>query len=170
MEMNMTENFFRILYENVADGSLSVTYLTGADPPITKWFTTSQLEEMAAFAGKCGKKHNTYVNVNPRVKPLDSYHRGASGDVSTVIGLYQDYDIRGAAHVETRLPETAEQLYDFADAALPEPSLTVYSGNGVHNYWLFHKPYRIRSEEDRAYIAGISQEASQNLCKPIKRV
>ena len=152
---NSTERFLRALYENAGDGALSISYLRENDVPITRWFTKDQLGEMAAYAVECGRTHNTCLNINPRAKALDTYHRGLSEDVAEVVGIYQDHDIRGPAHAETRLPENEEEALRFI-AKLPfPPSFIVRSGNGIHEYWLFRQPYRIRDGTDRAYIEGI---------------
>ena len=100
----------------------------------TKWFSKAQGDEMVAYIRKCGKWYNTYININPRRKALDTYHRGESKDVFEVVGLYTDYDIKGAAHAEKCLPETADELQSFMDQLPIKPSLLVSSGNGVHSY------------------------------------
>lgn len=155
MSGNSTERFLRALYENAGDGALSVSYLGENDLPITRWFTKDQLGEMAAYAIECGKTHNTCLNINPRVAALDTYHRGMSDKVLEVVAVYQDFDIKGLAHVEKRLPESEKEVLDYL-AELPHPpSFIIRSGNGVHAYWIFRQPYRIRDGTDRAYIEGI---------------
>ena len=155
MSGNSTERFLRALYENAGDGALSVSYLGENDLPITRWFTKDQLGEMAAYAVECGRMHNTCLNINPRVAALDTYHRGMSEAVGEVVGAYEDFDIKGPAHAENRLPESEKEVLDYL-AELPHPpSFIIRSGNGVHAYWIFRQPYRIRDGTDRAYIEGI---------------
>lgn len=150
-----TERFLRALYENAGDGVISISYLRENDAPITRWFTKEQIPEMAAYAVECGRTHNTYLNINPRATALDTYHRGLSKDVSEVVCVYQDFDIKGKAHAEKRLPESEKDVLDYL-AELPfSPSFIIRSGNGVHAYWLFRQPYRIRDGTDRAYIEGL---------------
>lgn len=124
----------------------------------TKWFFPDQLEQMAAFAQKCGTKYNTYIGISPRESPLGQNSRGEKKDVGWVVTLYADYDIKGPAHKETRLPESREALLAFLNI-LPFPvSLAVDSGNGLHAYWLLKSPYRTDTEEARnnaeAYLKG----------------
>lgn len=155
MSETSTERFLRVLYENAGDGALSISYLTDGTYPITKWFTKEQIPEMAAYAIECGREHNTCLNINPRVTALDFCHRGLSEDVYEVVGVYVDFDIKGEAHAEKRLPESEEEVIGFL-AKLPyPPSFIIRSGNGIHAYWLFHQPYRIRDASDRSYISGI---------------
>ena len=104
MSETSTERFLRALYENAGDGALSISYLTDGTYPITKWFTKEQIPEMAAYAIECGREHNTCLNINPRVTALDFCHRGLSEDVYEVVGAYVDFDIKGEANAEKRLP------------------------------------------------------------------
>lgn len=155
MSENSTERFLRALYENAGDGALSVSYLGENDIPITRWFTKDQLEEMAAYAIECGGMYNTCLNINPRVAALDTYHRGLSKDVCEVVAVYQDFDIKGEAHAEKRLPESEQEVLDYI-AELPfPPSFIIRSGNGIHAYWIFRQPCRIHNGNDCAYIKGI---------------
>lgn len=155
MSMTGAERFLRALYGDSGDGALSISYLTDDGIPCTKWFTREQIPEMAAYAVECGRKHNTSLNINPRIKALDPFHRGDSGDVCEVVGIYLDLDIKGEAHAEKQLPESEKDVLSFI-AGLPHPpSFTVRSVNGVHVYWLFRQPYRIRDAAGRSYISSL---------------
>ena len=149
MGMTGAERFLRALYGDSGDGALSFSYRADGGPLITRWFTRGQIPEMAACAAECGRKHNTWLNVNPRSSALDPFHRGESGDVCEVVGIYVDLDIKGEAHAEKQLPESEKDVLDFI-AGLPHPpSFTVRSGNGIHVYWLFRQSYRIRDAAGR---------------------
>ena len=154
MEMNI-EGFINALYEKTNSGALGVSYIKPGNAPVTKWFTSDQLDDMAAFIRKCGKQYNTYININPRQNALDTCHRGESTDVSEVVGLYMDFDIKGEAHKEERLPKTEEELQAFIHQLPMKPSIIVVSGNGIHCYWLFKEPFQVKTEDDRDYIGGL---------------
>ena len=154
MEMNI-EGFINALYGKTNSGALGVSYVKPGNAPVTKWFTSEQLDEVAAFVKKCGKRYNTYININLRQTALDACHRGESTDISEVVGLYMDYDIKGQAHAEERLPETVEELRVFIHHLPIKPSIIVTSGNGMHCYWLFEEPFQIESEDDHDYISGL---------------
>ena len=110
---------------------------------------------MADYAVECGRTHNTCLNINPRAEALDAYHRGMSDKVLEVVAIYQDFDIKGEAHAQKCLPESEKDVLDYL-AELPfPPSFIIRSGNGIHAYWIFRQPYRIRDGTDRAYIEGI---------------
>ena len=110
---------------------------------------------MAAYALESGKIYNTYFGINPRVKNLGEHLRGSRDDVSAVIGTYTDFDIKGDAHKEKKLPETKEELMAFLMSLPKIPTALVESGNGIHAYWLFDEIFYIRNESDRDYAERI---------------
>ena len=146
-----TQELLHALYRGLPGGALSVTAKVDGKM-CTRWFAPNQHEEMARFIQKCGQKYNTYIGINPREKPLGEYSRGQKKDVCCLVTLFADYDVKGPAHKETRLPESREDLLGFLKT-LPLPlSLAVDSGNGVHIYWLLKEPFMTGTDElrDRA--------------------
>lgn len=143
-----------MLYGKVASGYLQATYIENGKCR-SKCFQIDQLSEMESFIRKYGKSCNTYIDINPRNREMEYYERGSRDDISTVVGAYQDYDIKGIAHKEENLPLSAEELYAFLKELPIQPTFLVYTGNGVHAYWLFEKPYEIRSASERNYIEQI---------------
>lgn len=143
-----------MLYGKVASGYLQATYIENGKCR-SKCFQIDQLSEMESFIRKYGKSCNTYIDINPRNREMEYYERGSRDDISTVVGAYQDYDIKGIAHKEENLPLSAEELYAFLKELPVQPTFLVYTGNGVHAYWLFEKPYEIHSASERSYIEQI---------------
>lgn len=158
-----TVDFLQELYDRIPSGALSVTYLDDKRIPHTKWFEKDQLPEMAKLIHKAGRKYNTYIGVNPRKDPLGEWARGDQDSIMCVVALYQDYDIKGPAHAEKNLPPSREELITFIDGLERKPSLLVYSGNGIHSYWLFQAPYLIHNETELQYIDGISKGWEQHV-------
>jgi len=151
------------LYGKLTEGYMSVTMLPSNpnDAPYTKYFSVDEKEQMMACIREWGLTHNTYIGVNPRSEAFSPYRRGKGEDVPCVVGAYQDYDIQGLAHKETRLPETAEALYAFLDSLPVKPTFLVFTGNGAHAYWVFEIPFQIGNQEDRSYIEGILKSWEQ---------
>lgn len=67
---------------------------------------------MAAFIYEKGAEYSTYININPRERSFDQWHRGTVDSISSVIGADADFDIFGPAHAETALPKTKEVLVE----------------------------------------------------------
>lgn len=144
--------FLKILYGKVPEGYVGVSYIIDGKIK-TKWFAVSELEDMAVFIDETGKEYNTYYGVNPRREKLPYYVRGSDKDISYVIGVQMDFDVKGEAHKQKALPETKEELLSYIETLPINPSLLVWSGNGVHAIWLFVDPYRMT--EDTLYINQI---------------
>lgn len=152
MEMN-TREFLDILYGKVDDGYIGISYIENGNVR-TKWFHSSERDEVASYIIEEGKIHNTYYCVNPRKKRLSPYIRGSDKDVKCIVGAYADFDIKGLAHKQDALPESKEQLLDFLQNESPiSLSLLIWSGNGVHSIWLLEEPYMM--EDDSSYIGNI---------------
>ena len=149
-----TEEFLFEMYSKVTDGFLAVSYFE-TDIPTTVYFSPDQLSEMAAFIMDKGQNFPTCININPRNKNLGYCHRGTEKDIACVICAMADLDIKGPAHAEKRLPETLGELQAFIDSLPLKPTLLVFSGNGVHAYWLFTVPFRIESDAARSYIQSV---------------
>lgn len=141
--MNKEEilSFLKALYGALPGGAVSVNWFEkGQNYPDIRWFYSDQLDEMAEFIVKTGKTHNTYISVNPRKQAMRGNRRGEAEDILAVVAAYQDFDIRGPAHAEKQLPETKEELLAFIDSLELKPSIIVFSGNGIHAYWLLIEP------------------------------
>ena len=148
-----TKEFLNVLYSNVEDGYIGIPYIENGNV-ITKWFHSSELDDIATYIVEEGVKHNTYYCINPRKKRLSTYIRGSDKDVKCVVALYQDYDIKGCAHKQEALPESKEQLQEFLEKECPiKPSLLIWSGNGIHAIWLLETPYEIG--DDSSYVSGV---------------
>jgi len=141
------------LYGKLDEGYMSVTYL--ADTPYTRYFPVGQKDALVAYAEEYGQQYNTYIGVNPRSTAMASYRRGGREDICAVVCASQDFDIKGIAHKETRLPDTAEELYIFLNTLPVKPTFMVFTGNGVHAYWVFAEPYIISYEADRNHIEKV---------------
>src|SRR5262249_6203285 len=56
----------------------------------------------------------------------------------------------GPGHTETDLPRSIEEAQAFLSAAMPlPPSLTVFTGGGLHAYWLFKETWRLEAGGER---------------------
>lgn len=148
-----TREFLGVLYEKVDGGYIGASYLENGKT-VTKWFSSSALDNMASYIIQEGAKHNTYYCVNPRVCKLPSYKRGSADDIDCVVAAYADFDVLSTAHAEKNLPETREQVLAFLDKASPmKPTVITWTGNGIHALWLFNEPYEVNG--DPLYIGSV---------------
>jgi putative DNA primase/helicase len=100
----------------------------------SRWFQLSDVdatrEVLAAAVAENARERdpqNVYVGANPRV----AKGKRKKADVPLARVLFADFD--NGATVE-------DVLQRIRDAGLPEPSIVIVSGGGVHVYWLLAEP------------------------------
>jgi hypothetical protein len=81
--------------------------------------------------------------------------RGKSTDVSAVMGLWADIDIKSQHHAAENLPTTIAEAQRVIDSVPFPPTITVNSGYGLQPYWLFREPFEIANEDDRRAAAEL---------------
>lgn len=101
-----------------------------------------------------GAPKGIYARVTT-LKQVPKMGRGSDEDSLMLPGLWADMDIAGPGHKTTkRLPESIEDCVAILDeAALPEPTLWVFSGGGYYPWWLLDEPWKIgdRMSQQMAY-------------------
>lgn len=99
---------------------------------------------------------NVFFGVCPRLGSGGAYD--LAWQIRTVRALWVDID-----HVDVQ-----EAQRRVADSALPEPSILVHSGNGVHAYWLLKEPFYIDDVGDPAPVEVEWGDAPNGRRKPRK--
>ncbi len=147
-----TQEFLNEIYKDCNEGFITLTTLPGRK---TRWFKVNEVEKAAKVAESIGQKTNVFFGVGLRNKALKNGLRGSEKDISCITTLYADIDVKGDAHAEKSLPETIDEAVDFLNGLNLKPSIMVKSGNGIHSYWLFDKPFKINNAEDKDRIASV---------------
>jgi len=148
----VTRGFLEEIYKGCKDGYITLNTIPEKE---TFWFKVNELDKAEKKAAELGKKTNTFFGVNLRKKQLGLGLRGSDHDIHSVNVLYADIDVKGAAHAETALPETREIALQFMGSLPVKPSIIVWSGNGMHVYWLLNEPFIINSKQEMEQIKGI---------------
>jgi len=96
-------------------------------------------------------KAKCFFNLGYRNADLGEYKRGSYEHVIGYPGIWLDIDIAGSNHVEKRLPQSLEEAKNLVIEAMPDnkPTHLVYSGGGLHVYWLFNTPWFFKDEEEK---------------------
>ena len=105
-----------------------------------------------------GQRLNLFFGVCPRLGPKGRFD--LAWQIRKVPALWTDID-----HVS--VDEARERI---AQSKLPEPSILVNSGNGVHAYWLLHQPYLIDDAGDPSPVETEWVEAGGGRKKPRKYI
>lgn len=122
----------------------SLLHPTSADAASTLWTLPGELSEhlpsdpdrLAARALELAATKEVYVGLLPRRLGLPRYLRGGKKDLLPAAFLWIDLDLSHGKHNAKNLPDLGQALELLSAANLPEPSLTVDSGGGLHCYWL----------------------------------
>lgn len=156
--------------KQVRDFLLALFPLEGmsADDRVTLWCRQSKMSEHLAPAdfderryqviANVGRDYDVYVSCGLRRRGLSPSERGREEDVVAIPGAWIDIDIKSDAHKATDLPPSLEDAASLLEE-LPEPTLVVDSGHGLHAWWLFQHLLRIDSDQDRrtarSIVAGV---------------
>jgi hypothetical protein len=82
--------------------------------------------------------------------------RGTEADVAMMTGLWLDIDVKEGKHAKGNLP-TLDEALQFIKSLPWTPSLIIFSGGGLHVYYLFKEPQVIESEDDRVALKSLSE-------------
>ncbi len=106
------------------------------------WFTSN--EDLIAFIEK-HQSENIFFGVGVTKKKLSKMHRALADDIHSIRGFWNDIDIQGGpdtVHKKDHLPESLEKAIEIANSII-DPTYIVFSGYGIHAYYLFYKHYLI---------------------------
>jgi hypothetical protein len=154
--MERTKAFLSALFGDVDHGMLSVFTLPSRR---AAFFDLSQSgwESLVASRAAVMRDQNVYFGVGILDGEPVGRSRGTEGDICGIPGLWLDVDVDGSGHKSGRLPPTFEDalalIHDFPFA----PSIIVYTGGGLHGYWLFNELWRFGSEGERQAAAQLSE-------------
>ena len=151
MRMNAKE-FMTELYKGVpAD---KVTYLFTRPDDATYPYIIGRMDQMLEKAIRLTKTKDVYFGLHLMDELPPPGKRSSEEKISCMSFIHEEYDVKGPAHKEQKLPETLEELLSFLHDLECPPSIIVHSGNGVHTYWLLQE-YITVTDENRGWIKRI---------------
>lgn len=134
--------------------------LLGKGNPIKLWRTAEELPAMYEELLRYNRQgYNIYAGVNPRKA------KGISGDDGVLLArcLFADFD--GISPSDGCGPSESV-LMRVQEAGLPNPTLVISSGHGVHTYWRLNEPLgdlnRWRQLQERLIAALGSDKSIKN--------
>lgn len=173
--MTTTETFFSDLYGETEGGYLSTWE---KQEKSTTWHPINDIEKLIdraaelsasgrdAYFGVCPRRMAIYEEKNGRRYAV----RGGESDVHSVPALWMDIDIQEpGAHAKHELPASKEEALAFLYEIPLKPSFIIFSGYGLHIYWLLREPLVINNSGDLnmakalssgwgAYIRNLAQQ------------
>jgi hypothetical protein len=95
------------------------------EPRLRRFFPVKEVEAAATYVAHWAGTTDVYVGVAPRIR-IEEKQTGGKGAIDHVQALWADCD-------------TTESIAKLA-AFVPEPTIEVGSGGGVHAYWMLDAP------------------------------
>lgn len=159
MRMNARE-FLSELYHGVPTDK--TTYIFTLPGKGCYPYSVGQLGGLVEKSMELSDTENAYFGLHLMDKPPASGKRASLNEIRCVSFLHGEYDIKGPAHKENDLPETLEETLAFLHALECPPSIIVFSGNGVHTYWLLEEPIAVNND-NRSRIQRIMKGYEQSI-------
>jgi hypothetical protein len=110
--------------------------LLGKGSPIKLWKSARDLPEIYGQLIRYNRQnYNIYAGVNPRQA------KGISGDEGVLLArcLFADFD---DIHPGDGCGPSEFVLMRIEEANLPNPTLVIFSGHGIHTYWRLSEPIK----------------------------
>jgi hypothetical protein len=149
-------HFFQHFFEGATDGWVVVW---GKDRR-TNAFKVTDLEGAAAKLTELAAKGDTYVGRGLQATRPTGGSRGDENGVTFVSGIFVDVDTREGPHKTPakELPADAnEALALVREAGLPEPTVIIHTGGGVHLHWTYTAPVMLVEEEERTAEKALAE-------------
>jgi P4 family phage/plasmid primase-like protien len=138
-------DFLNALYKNEKHGYLTLWTL---EDKRTRWFHVTEIDTAVSEAMKLRNQQNVYFGVGLRKERLSEHQRGSSKDIFSLPAVWLEIDLKSGVHAADNLPDEQEAEM-ILDTFPLEPSIINHSGGGLHCYWLFEQPVRIRNEKEQ---------------------
>ncbi len=145
-----TDTFLSLLFEpdDLIEFRLIESYVLNnkkiSSPPIRLWVKRKDWDtQYDEIKNRNDNGYNSFFGVCPRLE----VGKAKKADIPLVRTLWIDVDYCDTKDFKSRLDGTE----------LPEPSIVVHSGNGIHAYWLLAEAVELNSDADRQLIEGLNK-------------
>lgn len=159
----MKNTFFETLWPTRPDAYLA-TWTKALNR--TAFFHTSDIEAAEAYMTSAAKTDDVYFGMGLLKEPPQR-GRGRSSDVAYISAFHADFDIApdGAnVHAQSALPRSPDDLIAFlTEAQIPQPTMMVNSGNGIHAYWVMDEPQCLADPSDREQAGKLLQDFQKSV-------
>lgn len=151
------EEFIRILWGGIITTMWSYLWTKGDKQ--TRWFTTNQTLEMIAKAQELANDgDDVYFGVAFTAAPKEK-GRAILGDIRGVTSFAMDIDVQSkTAHKQEALPATVDEALEWLLNLILPPTMVVFTGYGIHAYWVLDKLINIDNDIERERVATIAKD------------
>lgn len=132
--------FFKALYRHFEGGLLTVFSIDSEGRRRTDWYSLDEIDDLVSDTANLADR-DVWFGVATRRERLSAGRRGEASDCVEVPGLWADIDIAGPNHRNNEgLPATLDEAIALVGAFPLPPSILVWTGGGLHGYWMFTEP------------------------------
>jgi len=156
-QKKLISNYFTIINNNAHIDGFRNIFIKPDNRTFT--FHINELNKMVDKICELTNQYDVYYEVClQKESPLPG-RRGSEKGVIAVPGFWLDIDIKGGHHIEDNLfPDLKTSLSFLKESIALTPTLIIFTGGGIHVYWLFKEPYLISKEHDRHLISSLSDQ------------
>jgi len=166
--MNMTEQFFKTLFEYI-DGQYILVWLYDGDKRKESYWFTDYKEAFSFVESKKSKPVNIYCGVGLSPKDYGRENRCLKKNIAGIPALWIDIDVYGPNHKKPNLPQTIDDAMKLFNAVEQEPTMVISSGGGLQAWWVFNEPWIFETDTERQdaealakrFVYRFKQEAKQ---------
>ncbi|MFW6159067.1 MAG: DUF3987 domain-containing protein [Planctomycetota bacterium] len=90
--------------------------------------------------------------------------RGKAENVAAIGGLWADVDLAFGPHRGKCLPTSVDDVMRLVGRLGLRPTVIVFSGHGVHLYWLFKEPWIFDTDTERDRAASLAKRWHRTVC------
>jgi P4 family phage/plasmid primase-like protien len=163
-----TDKFFYALYGNLEIGNHLYLWTKQGEAKETISFSVDDLKGMASAAYAMQDERDVYFGIGGLNREFGNSERLKNNSALFTPALVMDLDVLGLAHKQANLPSTIEEALSIIPDFL-QPSIVVWSGHGLHAYWLLKEIWFFDTQEEnlrasnlsvrlQAYIKSFAQE------------
>lgn len=134
-------NFIKLATLLWRGGSHAYFWVKNGDDKKTIWFDKKKAPSIPAQ-----NLGDVYYGVFATLGKKEHWQRATINDIAALTAFFAEFDVKDYGSIEAVLTHISTLDYS--------PTALVYSGGGVHAYWVFETPFFINEESDTAYASA----------------
>lgn len=164
IDTKQIKQFFGALLSSAEDGFLAISS-KGPHGLSSKFFKVPPGDAVCQVFERWSSRDLWYSVGLLKQRPEKG--RGTEADVLSIPGLWFDLDCKEGQHEEENLPSKAEALSFLREIPF-KPSIVVWSGGGLHVYWIFKEAWIFDNESERRQAKELSSRFQLSLISRAK--
>ncbi|MDO9427354.1 MAG: hypothetical protein Q7T93_11040 [Methylobacterium sp.] len=162
---NSALDFLKGFFHHTANGFVVLWLKVSKTESETHSFPVTDLEGAAAKLAELALRGDTYVGRGLQGERPGRGERGKSETVVYVSGIFADIDTREGPHGSPKnptdpltLPANQEEAMELVrEAGLPEPTIIIHTGGGVHLHWTYTAPVFLKTKAERVAETALAE-------------